>query len=74
MKCKSCDAEIIRIKSSGFAYACNAQPVTYWLSNPSGMILTPNGERVYCSFSGPLSSAHGIGYTLHTCGEEVSPT
>ena len=70
-ECVHCGREIIKIKTAGTqTVICNAGAVTYWLSkNPDASILTPNGETVYCTLSGTLESAHGIGYTLHTCYE-----
>ncbi|MCL1995156.1 MAG: hypothetical protein FWG63_03030 [Defluviitaleaceae bacterium] len=62
-KCKECSKDIKKIRG--------AEPTLYWLSEyPTAIILTPNGETVYCKLQGELNDAHGIGLTLHTCGQE----
>jgi hypothetical protein len=72
MKCKQCDSETVKIDTAHGKMVCNAHPVHYWMSgNPNACILTPNGEITYCVLKGIPETAHGIGYTLHTCFQEA---
>ena len=71
MKCKHCNKNVIRIKTAGGNMVCNAEPVLYWHSkNPNASVLTPTGETMYCKLHGNPNTAHGMGYTLHTCFQE----
>ena len=70
-KCKQCNEYIIKIKTAGGTVVCNAGGVLYWLAKyPDASILKPNGETIFCTLQGDPETAHGIGYTLHTCYEE----
>lgn len=68
-KCKSCGAEIIWIKTAGGKkIPCDAEEVTYW-AGKGAKIVTPNGEVINASLTGPTQKALGIGYISHfaTC-------
>ena len=68
MKCKHCNAEIVRIDTNNGKIVCNVPAVLYWQSKqPDTSVLTPNGETIHCKLQGDIEKAHGIGYTLHTC-------
>ena len=72
-KCKQCNEYITKIKTAGGTVIYNAGGILYWLAEyPDANILTSNGETVYCKLQGETETAHGIGYTLHTCFEEVA--
>lgn len=71
MKCKSCGADIIYIKTpKGKTMPCDAEQKTYIQDdNGKDVIITPNGEVIKCYISGDMRYVTGIGYTPHwaTC-------
>lgn len=77
MKCKCCEAEIVRIKTMGLTVACDAAPVTYWHVRDGAeqaeiqQLYTPNGESPYGMLTGELQDAVGVGYIPHTCNRLI---
>lgn len=72
MKCKTCGAEIIRIRTMGGSVVCWASPTAYWTARDrfARGLYTPNGESITGNLTGDLQKAVGIGYLPHTCNQK----